>query len=214
MTTCTTVHLLLGLHEGIRPSAGHYEVVSPVLAKSAPDGTALPIPPAPFDVLVEVRLPGAEPTMSDAVFRALSDVLGAHLGFDRRRSAVLAGVEHTVIPGSDRALAVGLIRRRARLTRAAFLEHWRERHVAYARRVSGSAGYRQLHAVPEFSTAVAAELGIPEAGFDGAGLLYFSDLTSMSRVRSSPEVRRDATEDEMRFVDHARSHFFAVRASE
>jgi hypothetical protein len=209
--TCTVVHLLLGLDGGAGSVGSCYDVVSPLLAKSSPDGTPLPVPPVPFDVLVEVRVPGAEPELSGEVLRAIAEALGPEPGVESERSAVLAGVEHTVIPGSGTAFAVGLIRRRPDLSREDFVSHWRDRHVAFARRVSGSTGYRQLHAVPAFSTAVAAKLGIPDAGFDGAGLMFVADLASMAQVRSTPEVRRDATEDEMRFVDHARSHFFAVQ---
>jgi hypothetical protein len=180
-------------------------VVTPALAKAAPDGTPLLVPAAPFDVLVELR--PAEGALAQAVMAAL----GPAPVFDGSRSAVLAGVEHTVLPGRGGACAVGLVRRRADLDRAAFTAHWRDRHVEFARRVSGGAGYRQLHADPAASAALAGRLGIREAGLDGAGLLFFDDLAAMTRVRASPQVRRDATEDEMRFVDHARSHFFAVR---
>jgi hypothetical protein len=210
--TCTVVHLLLARVDGEGPAGPCFDVVSPALAKTAPDGTALPVLPAPFDVLVEVRLPGADAGSSDVVRRAVSTELGPDPAFDPGRSAVVAGVEHTVVPGSGRVFAVGLVRRRPDLAREDFLAHWRDRHVAFARRVSGSTGYRQLHADAELSAAVAAELGIPDAGFDGAGLMFAPDLGSMAQVRASPEVRRDATEDEMRFVDHSRSHFFAVQA--
>ena len=179
--------------------------MTPALAKSAPDGTALPVPAAPFDVLVELR-----PT-EDALTEAALAALGPAPAYDGSRSAVLVGAEHTVLPGRGGACAVGLVRRRADLDRAAFTAHWRDRHVELARRVSGGAGYRQLHADPAASAALAGRLGIRDAGFDGAGLLFIDDLAAMGRVRASPQVRRDATEDEMRFVDHSRSHFFAVR---
>lgn len=180
-------------------------MVRPALPKQAPDGTELSVPPAPFDVLVELRSPDAG-RMPDAAAAAL----GPRADVDRRRSAVLAGVEHTVVPGCGGVCAVGLVRRRADLDRVAFTAHWRDRHVELARRVTGSAGYRQLHADRALSAELADRLGVPDAGFDGAGLLFFDDLTALARVRAAPAVRRDATADEMRFVDHARSHFFAV----
>jgi hypothetical protein len=163
------------------------------------------VPPAPFDVLVEVRADRAG--LADAAVTAL----GPAPAVDPGRCAVLAGVEHVVLPGAGDVCAVGLVRRHRALSRAAFTAHWRDRHVGFARRVAGGAGYRQLHADPGLSAALVDRLGLADRGFDGAGLLYFADLAAMTRVRATPAVRRDATADEMRFVDHGRSHFFAVR---
>ena len=213
---------MLGLADGPPPAGRWRRVASAALAKFGPDGARLPVPPAPFDVLVEVRLPGTEPPLpgsalsgsglAEPVRRRLREALGPATA-DPARSAVLAGLEYSVLPGSGAACAVGLIRRHEDLSPAEFTAHWRDRHVAFARRVTGANGYRQVHAQPALSAAVATELGLPwfdAATFDGAGLLYFADLAAMSEARSSEAVRRAATEDEMRFVDHARSHFFAV----
>ena len=206
---------MLGLADG-PPPAGHWRrVASAALAKFGPDGARLPVPPAPFDVLVEVHLPGTEQELPELVRRCLREALGPAT-VDPARSAILAGLEYRVLPGSGAACAVGLIRRHGDLSPAEFTAHWRDRHVEFARRVSGANGYRQVHAESALSAVVAAELGLPgfdAAAFDGAGLLYFADLAAMSQARSSEAVRRAATEDEMRFVDHARSHFFAVSAT-
>ncbi|HTF50998.1 MAG TPA: hypothetical protein VK735_26440, partial [Pseudonocardia sp.] len=49
--------LMFGLADGPPPAGRWRRVASAALAKFGPDGARLPVPPAPFDVLVEVRLP-------------------------------------------------------------------------------------------------------------------------------------------------------------
>ena len=206
------MQLWLGLPTGARVPAGAWTVMRTRLAKSAPDGTPLPVPDAPFDVLVEVRVPVAASAGDPAVVVAVDGALAAVPAVDRARSAVLAGVEHVVVAGDGPVRAVGLVRRRPGLDHPQFLEHWRERHVVFARRAAVGAGYRQLRADRAASEALASRLGIAPAGFDGAGMLFFPHEAAMAAVRATPAVRRDATADEMRFVDHSRSFFVAVSA--
>ncbi len=210
-TRCTVVHLCLGLTDPGAVVGPRFELVSRALAKHAPDGAPLPVPAAPFDVVLEIRLPGEEPRWGPATAAAVRDAAARAPGVDPARSVVVAGTELTVVPGTGTAFSAGLVRRRRDLDRESFVRHWRDRHALLARRVAGATGYRQLHAVPEFSAAVAAELGVPDAGFDGTGLLLVADAAALAGVRAAPEVARDATEDEMRFLDHSRSFFVAAR---
>jgi hypothetical protein len=59
---------------------------------------------------------------------------------------------------------------------------------------------RQLHA-----DADALPRLPPADRFDGAGMVFFRDLDQARTARATPEVARDATRDEMRFIDHAGS---------
>jgi hypothetical protein len=106
----------------------------------------------------------------------------------------LSGEEHIVMPGDGTVLVVMLVRRRAGLSHHDFRERWLHGHAPFGLRTAAS-GYRQLHPSTE-----------PNAGgFDGAGLVFFRDRDHAANARSAPEIARDATRDEMDFIDHGRS---------
>lgn len=107
---------------------------------------------------------------------------------------VLAGEQHVVKPGEGDLLVLMLVRRRAELTHDAFRDRWLHGHAPFGLRTSAS-GYRQLHP---------ARPPGPD-GFDGAGLVFFRDLAHMTSARAAPAIARDATRDEMAFIDHGRS---------
>lgn len=103
---------------------------------------------------------------------------------------LLTGEQHIVKPGDGDVLVLMLVHRRAELSQQAFRDRWRDGHAPFGLRTSAS-GYRQLHA--------------DAGGFDGAGLVFFRDLNHVAAARSAPEIARDATLDEMAFIDHSRS---------
>lgn len=206
----TVVHLLLGLAEPARFTGPGFVVTDPQLFKSGPDGEPLGARPAPFDVVVEVRLVGEPPEWTSVAEKAVRSALDRAGVVDPTRSALVAGCELRVIEGEGAAFSAGLIRRRADVAAAEFTVRWRDRHATFARRVSGAVGYRQIHAVPEFCRAAAGATGITVSDFDGLGMMFAADLRTLGFVRSSPEVGLDATKDEMTFADHTRSHFFAA----
>lgn len=107
---------------------------------------------------------------------------------------VLIGDQHVVKPGDGDLLVLMLVRRRPELDRPAFRYRWLRGHAPFGLRTAAS-GYRQLH--PDDMAAA--------DGFDGAGLVFFRDLDHAATARSAPEIARDATRDEMAFIDHGRS---------
>lgn len=107
---------------------------------------------------------------------------------------VLAGEQHIVKPGDGDLLVMMLVQRRAGLGRQSFRERWLHGHAPFGLRTAAS-GYRQLHPCDEPG---------PD-GFDGAGLVFFRDPRHVASARSAPEIARDATLDEMEFIDHGRS---------
>jgi hypothetical protein len=112
----------------------------------------------------------------------------------------LAGTQHIVKPGDGEILVVMLARRRAELSHDAFRMRWLDGHARFGLATSAS-GYRQLH--PDEAP--------DEAGFDGAGLVFFRDLDHVAQGRAAPEIAREATADEMEFIDHSRSMLMMFR---
>jgi hypothetical protein len=188
-----------------------WDVTLPALAKRCPDGTPLSVAPAPFSVLLELRLGDHVPHSAGQVVDLLATAVPRNLRIDKDRSTVLAGVEHVIMPGHGPTRAVGLVHRRPDLDALQFLRHWSEKHIHVARRMPGAWGYRQLRADRLLTRLVAEQMDLMDHGFDGAGQVFFESTGEMAAGRATPEVARDATEDELRFIDHSRSHFFAAR---
>lgn len=114
----------------------------------------------------------------------------------------LIGTQHIVKPGHGEMLVVMLARRRPELSHEAFRARWLEGHSRFGLATSAS-GYRQLH----------PDKAPDEAGFDGAGLVFFRDLDHVAQSRAAPEIARAATADEMAFIDHSRSMLMMFRLS-
>lgn len=112
-------------------------------------------------------------------------------GLDPIASVTMAGTLYDVRPGNGAILVVMLAARRAEFSRAAFAARWLEGHAPFGLRTDAAA-YRQLHAAAE-------------GGYDGIGMVWFRDLDHVKAARAAPEIARDATADEMLFIDHSRS---------
>ncbi len=113
---------------------------------------------------------------------------------DQTGSVLLAGTQYIVKPGDGAILVMMLVRRRADFSHQAFRDRWLNGHARFGLQTAAS-GYRQLHS---------GEEPAPD-GFDGAGLVFFRDLDHVANARAAPEIAREATRDEMQFIDHSRS---------
>jgi catechol 2,3-dioxygenase-like lactoylglutathione lyase family enzyme len=104
---------------------------------------------------------------------------------------LLEGTEYTVQPGTGGILVIMLVRRHQELSHAAFAERWLHGHARFGNRI-GASGYRQLHVDDD-------------RVFNGVGMVFFRDPDHMAAARAAPEVARDATRDEITFIDHSQS---------
>jgi len=182
---------------GVAPSA-HVRIglrIGGALPKPDPDsGAPLPLLPCPFAAIVVAHGPAA--TQRDALCQV---VRAAGAAIDRAASVLLVGTEYTVKPGEGAVLVTMLVRRRADHDVAAFRHRWLHGHARFGLRLR-VAGYRQWHADP------VALPDMPAADrFDGAGVVLFGDVDEVGAARADPAIARDATRDEMQFIDHARS---------
>lgn len=163
------------------------------LPKARPGGAdELPLLPCPHTALLLLRGPGAEAL--PAVMRGISGMI------DPAASVAMTGMLHDVRPGDGAILVALLAARRRELSRAAFAARWLNGHAPFGLRIDASA-YRQLHASQDGS-------------HDGIGLVWFRDAAHMASARAAPEIARDATADEMEFIDHSRSMLAMFRIVE
>jgi hypothetical protein len=176
------------------------------LPKRTPDGSAaLPLLSSPHAAIMLTH--GPQKDIQPAL-RALIAEAGHCIDLDG--SVLIAGTEYIVKAGEGAILVMMLARRRAGVCRAAFLDRWLIGHAPFGLRTDAS-GYRQLHA----GNTVPAEPGLPPANLhDGIGMVYFRDLGHVAGARAAPEIARDATRDEMAFIDHSRSMLTMFRMSD
>jgi uncharacterized protein (TIGR02118 family) len=158
-------------------------------------GGAAAAAPASYHALVEIS---GDERARDAV-GALGEVGAAHVyRVERRRVKAYPRTwpDGARTPGVELLAAM---RRLPALSRAAFDEHWRERHVPLARQHHpGMWEYRQ-NAVQEVLTA-----GSPD--FDGIAVVGFpTALDCQTRLYDSPQGEAAIFEDLARFLDLDRS---------
>lgn len=165
------------------------------LPKRNPEtGEPLPLLPCPFAAIAMID--GDAATSAEAL-RAL--IAKAPDAIDLTASALLVGTSYTVKAGDGAIIVAMLVRRRAGFTPEAFRARWLGEHAPFGLRID-AVGYRQLHA------GCTGYRDLPRADrFDGAGLVYFDDIDRLAATRATPEVARDATRDEMQFIDHGGS---------
>lgn len=160
-----------------------------------------------WDLIVTLR--GDENTLADALPRFAAMLPPS---IDRGRSAVAAGVRHSILPGTGPVRLFFGLRRLARLTQDAFHDYWLNVHADFGRRLIPPYTYHQVHVYAEASAAAAAASGLPDPGLDGIVEVHFPDVPAFVAQLSRPEVSVDALADERNFIDHARSVFHVYRA--
>jgi hypothetical protein len=165
------------------------------------------IPRGPDDLFtVACELGGDDAAGLLAAAGELSGRLGD--GVDRDRSIALAGADHLILAGSGPAVLVYALRRLPSLTLADFHDYWLSVHAEFGRRALAGQGYRQLHADPALSAAVAERAGVARHDLDGAVVSESSSWEDSRRRRAGAEMRAAgaaALADEDNFIDHTRS---------
>lgn len=90
----------------------------------------------------------------------------------------------------------GMAPRRADLTPAEAIAHWRSTHADAAARIPGLRRYVQLHPVLEGEAFV-----LPYPGYDVGSLLDFDDMAAMEAGFASETYRAEVRADEASFID-------------
>jgi hypothetical protein len=173
------------------------------LAKPNPDGSGeLALRPSPHAAILLVA------GLAGETLPALATAMRASgVSVDLKQSALVVGRLHEARPGDGTVLVTMLASRRRDLTREAFSQRWLGGHASFGLRADAAA-YRQLHA----EGTPALDPHLPAANrYDGVGMVWFRDLDHVARARASPEIARDATVDEMEFIDHGRSMLMMFR---
>lgn len=159
----------------------------------------------PFDAMMEIV---AEEGATDAVIpllEGLSDRLGDVI--DPALSSALVGREHVILPGAEPLLVLIMNRRLPDFTHAKFLDYWLAFHGPFARENTPpevGMGYRQFHTDDEATTALTRATGFKISDFDGAAECHYRNADAVRLLMGKTEVVDQATEDELKFVDHGR----------
>jgi hypothetical protein len=132
---------------------------------------------------------------------------------DMSRSALIYGVEHTIFDGEGPLQINFALRRLPATSHAEFAEYWLNVHGRMAREAPRRrpGGYRQLHADPDWSRAIAVLAGFGEADYDGIVTSDHCDVERMRKAFSHPAVSEIALTDERKFIDHSRSAIGLLR---
>lgn len=163
----------------------------------------------------DAALPAAILTLRGSVERVATVVRALEPGVDLARSSLLAVQRHSILPGKNDAVRLFFgLRRLDRLTLEAFHDYWLNHHAKIARRLLPPYSYHQLHANVEATAALAAAANMSASTLDGVAEVYFPDIDAFVALLSSPEITEVGLVDERKFIDHARSLFWAYRTHE
>jgi hypothetical protein len=182
----------------------HWAVTDPSLSKTGLDGRPIPTQTASFTHLIAFDAPR---------LAALSMIRPLLPRLEPLSSSVVLGTDAVVFPGTGPHAAAAVIRRRRDLSRPEMLRYWSEQHADLARG-AGGLGYRQVHVDLDRTAEANRSLGLHDPEVDGIAFLYFSDSRRLQTTRASSPVAVDATADETRFLDHARSQFVSLSTQE
>lgn len=157
----------------------------------------------PFDAVFEVGAPDVAWEQLLAAIKEIPKRLESFL--DLANSAVIAGVEHLIIPGEDSLTIVFAIKRLPGMAPEAFYDHWLNKHAEVGRSIPNLRGYRQFHADAAATIQAARATGVGLDDFDGVAQSYFKDVEDFLKIMAEPEMVQDAIEDEKNFIDHTGS---------
>jgi len=163
----------------------------------------------PMDVVLDVEGP-AGILSAERVAAALAGIVD---GVDGLAHADLSGA----LVGSPQHLIKGpwsnlrylyLMRRKADVSRDAYLDHYFHRHSDFARHLKSVSAYNQIHVDPAASKDLARQLGMGVHQVDSVSELSFESVEGFF-AGMEPEAA-GAAEDELTFVDRANSVSFVL----
>lgn len=161
-----------------------------------------------FDAFIALRSATEDFSAIAAQLAPVCDALRPYL--DAQRTAVLAGVERSIIDGDGIGVMIFAFRRKPGMSQQECQRYWHDHHGAIVRR-SGSGGYRQLHVDSPNSANIACQFGFGVADYDGAVLKLHRGVDALHTMFSNALVRTEALPDERVFIDHAHSGMVAYR---
>jgi hypothetical protein len=123
------------------------------------------------------------------------------------RSGAIVGEEHVVLDGEGPLWINFALHRAPAMTHEQFSDYWLHVHGKMARDAPRrrAGGYRQLHADPERTAAIARAAGFGIADYDGLVSSDHQEVETMKKAFSHPAVRDIALADERNFIDHSTS---------
>jgi EthD domain-containing protein len=168
---------------------------------------------SPYGATIETS--GDHTTLDVIVERCVRALEAMGATVDRDASMALIGADITFIPLTPSPAPLRfqyLMRRRHDFTHDAYLRRYHDIHSEFGVRTPNIEGYVQHHVDLERSAALAAATGLGDSACDSMSELHFSSVEHfLDGVISSPEVGREAQEDEERFVDRSSSFGFCHR---
>lgn len=171
-----------------------------IIAAGAFDASA-----GPYDAMLEIIPPEGSVDKAVLLLTGLAGRLGDLV--DAGKSAALAGVEHVILPGEGQTFVLIANRRLPHLTHQKFIDYWFGFHADFTRtHTPPEIGmcYRQFHTDVARTEALLGATGFQVGDFDGAAECHYPDEASLRSLMALTEIVDEATEDEVKFVDHER----------
>lgn len=187
--------------------------LGPALAALDPRLTVLHRDPACFHGSASPQLAAVE-ARGDTIdaLAGVADELAPLIDADR--SMAIVGTDRVFIePAAPAPVRYQyLMHRRADFTHADYLDRYETVHFAFGIRTPNIDGYVQLHVDLDASLGLGEATGLRAAPCDSMSELHLRSIDHfLEGIAAHPEVGREATEDEERFVDRGRSFGFTHR---
>lgn len=159
-----------------------------------------------IDAVWELEAPGTSEAEAAWVrcIAGLGDRLAQIIHVDL--SGVFAGKVNSVVPPEETPYRyLYLMRRKAGMSHAAYIDYYERVHANFGRRTPGIAGYQQLHldAVVSRRLTTAAGLGLWAA--DSVSELWLPSVDGFLEALATSTIGRDGPADELNFCDRDNS---------